>query len=542
MLPVNGLAACLVRDGLLDNSAALTAIDAAARASQPLTFYLVNSGLAASEAILACCLKYFDLPSFDLRNYDMAWLRDSPVSAEFLHRYHVLPLFRDERSLHLGVTDPACQAALSAIAFHTGLSIRPVLVDESRLTHILRSAAQANRLHWQLETTLAKIATVEEPRTEMDYEQNDEPIIEFVDRLIQDAVSRQASDIHIETYEQFSRIRFRHDGLLAEAAVIPRHLGNRVITRLKIMANLNIAERRLPQDGRIQLHFGRTTDLRVNVCPALSGEKIVLRIMHPDQFRLAIDELGMNSMQKQLFLQRLNQPQGLILVTGPTGSGKTVTLYTALQSLNCVEKNISTVEDPVEIELSGINQVSINPKIGLDFAAVLRSLLRQDPDVLMIGEVRDAETALTAAQAAQTGHLVLSTLHTNSAADTLVRLQSMGIAAHLVTASLSLIIAQRLVRKLCRRCRRQDMTDGQTQCVPQGCDDCHQGYQGRTGIFEVIPMTDLLSSLILSGASVRQLRDALHREGCLLLREAGLEKVRMGITSLAELARVTGES
>lgn len=374
---------------------------------------------------------------------------------------------------------------------------------------------------------MSKITTTEEQEILPDNpEENDEPVIEFVDCLIQEAIQKQVSDIHLEPYQQYCRIRFRCDGLLSLAASVPLALANRIITRLKIMANLNIAERRRPQDGRIKLPLAAHIDIRTNTCPTLYGEKIVLRILDMSHINLKIDSLGMTAAQNNLFHEKLSQPQGLILVTGPTGSGKTVTLYSALHDLNQIEKNISTVEDPVEIELAGINQVNIHPRIGLDFAVVLRSLLRQDPDIILVGEIRDAETANIAMQAAQTGHLVLSSLHTNSAAETIIRLQSIGVSAYHLISSISLIIAQRLVRVLC------------SHCQGNGCAQCYQGYQGRIGIFELLPVTESIATLILSHANTAQILEKMQQEGCLSLWEAGMEKVRQGITSLAELERV----
>lgn len=371
-------------------------------------------------------------------------------------------------------------------------------------------------------------------------EQHDGSIIELVDRLIHDAIEKNVSDIHIEPYEEHCRIRFRCDGLLYIAATIAEHLAIRITTRLKIMAQLNIAERRLPQDGRIQLREPYKIDIRINTCPTLFGEKIVLRILNAKTIALDIDRLGLTIEQKKLLLNKLAQPQGLILVTGPTGSGKTVTLYSALHYLNKIEKNISSVEDPIEIELHGINQVHINPRIGLNFDTVLRTFLRQDPDIMMVGEIRDLDTATIAMQAAQTGHLVLSTLHTNSAAETITRLQSMGIATYQLISSLSLIIAQRLVRKLCEVCKEEDKSSGKISYRAKGCDHCQQGYQGRIGIFELIPMTEELVQLIWMRATSSQIAEQIRKEGWLLLYEAGMEKVYEGVTSLEEIKRVLG--
>lgn len=349
-----------------------------------------------------------------------------------------------------------------------------------------------------------------------------EVMADYVNQLLRDAIIKQASDIHIEPYDTYCRIRFRCDGLLIEIATIPLHFADRVITRLKIMAQMNIAERRLPQDGRMKSEFNKKIDIRVSTCPTLFGEKIVLRLLNNQTIPLAIETLGMTNEQQQLFLEKLQQPQGLILVTGPTGSGKTITLYSALQSLNHAEKNISSVEDPVEIELPGINQINANTKIGLDFATVLRTLLRQDPDIIMVGEIRDLETATIALQAAQTGHLVFSTLHTNSAIETIARLQAMGIEPYQWTSSISLVIAQRLVRKLCAYCRDNSA---------EGCGECHNGYLGRTGVFELLPITKHI-------LNIEQITQQTKTSNWRTMWDIGIEKVNAGVTSYSELARM----
>lgn len=398
-----------------------------------------------------------------------------------------------------------------------------------------------------LQTSLLNAILIEEERFAI--QENtvayDEPLIRFVDHLIQHALQESASDIHIEPYEQICRIRYRQDGLLYEMAEIPINLVARLVTRLKVMAKLDISERRLPQDGRLQIQKekNRAIDIRINTCPTLFGEKIVLRILDANKIALDIHSLGMSETQKNLFLEKISAPQGMILVTGPTGSGKTVTLYSALHFLNTSEKNISTVEDPVEIQLNGINQVNINPKIGLHFSTILRNFLRQDPDIIMIGEIRDTETADIAIQAAQTGHLVLSTLHANSAIETITRLQSMGGTTYNLTSSISLIVAQRLIRKLCDHCKMPhtltakkliELGFKETDFIlyrAKGCEHCQQGYQGRIGIYEMLSITESITHAILSGTTI-------FKENFLSLREMGLEKIRQGITSLAEINRV----
>lgn len=537
-----GLAGILIQDGLLAAESIQSVIHASTQQKCSLITYLVKNKILTGQEILDCCRKYFALPVFDLTNHDFSNLQDTQnnlINTDLILRYRIIPLYRDPHTLYIGISDPTNLAMISAIGFHTGLSIQPMLVCEARLDGILTSLSRSNRLGSQLESALLKITPVEDKSSNYDTSDHDDgPISEFVDNLIHNAIDQNVSDIHIEPFTQHCRIRFRRDGLLCEAAVTPPHFAARLITRLKIMAHLNIAERRLPQDGRLQLQPSSLMDVRINTCPTLFGEKVVLRILDPGKIKLDIDSLGFTSFQKKLFLSRLTQPQGLILVTGPTGSGKTITLYSALHFLNNIEKNISSVEDPVEIEFPGINQVNINPRIGLDFAVVLRSFLRQDPDIIMIGEIRDTQTATIAMQAAQTGHLVLSTLHTNSAIETIVRLQSMGIAAYQFISAVSLIIAQRLVRKLCHYCKQPD----QQFYKPKGCEHCYQGYHGRTGFFEFIPVTEKIAALIMSGANTVQLLDVIRKEPWLLLWDAGMELVQQGVTSYAELSRVAGRS
>jgi len=549
---LNGLAWYLICDELLNVQAAQAALIDSAQQGISLTRHLVQSNILSSQKILQCCVNHCNFPVFDLKEYNNNWLHDPLIKSELIYRYRVIPLNRDQNTLYLGITDPTDHAAISAVGFHTGLRIRPMLVSEAELDMILQAHSRTNKLGSHLESALSKITPIEEssPHDEMT-EHDDEPVSEFVDRLIRDAIEKQISDIHIEPFIHHCRIRFRRDGLLYEAATTPPHLAMRIITRLKIMSNLNIAERRLPQDGRLQLPQKLGVDIRINTCPTLFGEKIVLRLLDANTIKLDIDALGFTTAQKKIFISKLKQPQGLILVTGPTGSGKTITLYSALHYLNQIEKNISSVEDPVEIEFPGINQVSIHPRIGLDFAVALRTFLRQDPDIIMVGEIRDLETANIAMQAAQTGHLVLSTLHTNSAIEAITRLHSMGAVAYNFINSVSLIIAQRLVRKLCGYCKQPErvtsdyhILHGSAHIVyrPLGCNRCYHGYQGRIGIFELIPMTEKIAELILLGASTIQIVEAIKKEEWMLLWDAGMEMVKSGLTSYVELMRVVGKN
>jgi type IV pilus assembly protein PilB len=376
---------------------------------------------------------------------------------------------------------------------------------------------------------------------------HDEPLIQFVDHILEHAIQKSASDIHIEPFAHHCRIRYRQDGVLYEISELATHLASRLITRLKVMANLDISERRLPQDGRFQLQrLNHNIDIRINTCPTLHGEKLVLRILDNQKLSLEIANLGFSKTQQKTFLTHIASSQGMILVTGPTGSGKTVTLYSALRHLNTTAKNISTVEDPIEIQLAGINQVNINPKIGLHFATVLKTFLRQDPDIIMLGEIRDAETASIAIQAAQTGHLVFSTVHTSNALETLTRLQAMGMNTYNLVNSISLLVAQRLIRKLCERCKQPDVLPPHllnTNSIvyrASGCRHCLHGYLGRTGIYEMLVMTESLAQLLLANTSPTKIAEKCQREGFISLYQSGLEAVRNGVTSFYELHRVLG--
>jgi type IV pilus assembly protein PilB len=387
---------------------------------------------------------------------------------------------------------------------------------------------------------------------------DDAPVVRFVNKILLDAINRGASDIHIEPYEKLFRVRVRLDGVLHEVAAPPVGLANRITARLKVMSRMDIAERRVPQDGRIKMKLSknRAIDFRVNTCPTLYGEKIVLRILDPSSAQLGIDQLGYEAAQKELYLSALKKPYGMILVTGPTGSGKTVSLYTGLNILNTIDRNISTCEDPVEINMPGINQCNMNTKTGFNFASALRAFLRQDPDVIMVGEIRDLETAEIAIKAAQTGHLVLSTLHTNDAPQTLTRLANMGVPPYNIASTINLIIAQRLARRLCNYCKKEvdipknALTEegfkeaelgGLKVYGPSGCDQCTDGYKGRVGIYQVMPISEEMGRIIMEGGSSMALADQAATEGVPDLRRSGLEKVKQGVTSLEEINRVTKE-
>lgn len=502
--PLHGIALYLFQHGLLDFQSASAACE---QQHEAMVSYIVKSGRLSSSAVFEYCQQQFDLPVFEFHQLDLTLLQNSNMKIDLIERHGVIPLSIQHHTLTLGITDPTNQQAVSLVAFQTGYSIKPVLISHEQLEQLIQTYLQPNYLYSQVETTLAKLVAIEEPTTRLEtQEQDDEPVITFVDTLIKDGIEKFISDIHIEPFAEHTRIRFRHDGLLSEAALIPNELAHRVITRLKIMANLNIAEKRLPQDGRIRFFTKANFNIRINTCPTLFGEKVVLRILDNNQVHLDISALGLFPEQEQLLREKIALPQGLILVTGPTGSGKTITLYSILHHLNQIQRNICSVEDPVEIELPGINQVNIHPRAGLTFANVLHAFLRQDPDVIMVGEIRDHDTAQIAMQAAQTGHLVLSTLHTTHAAQALNRLQALGVAHDLIKNSLILVIAQRLIRKRCVNCKTS-------------CTQCHDGFNGRIGIFEMLDQGKSTDSLRMNGE----------------------KQLARGITTRAEVDRVLGK-
>ncbi|MDA0955563.1 MAG: type IV-A pilus assembly ATPase PilB [Proteobacteria bacterium] len=566
--PYGGIAGRLIEQGKLDAPALARAQRQAERDGSTLNAALLAQPGLDTAAFAAAASELFGLPLLDLSAFDLRQAPRGLLSEPFLRKHQLLPLFRRGQALFVGIADPADNKGLSEGQFHSGLTFEPIVVDHGQLLRQLDGylSKQSEALLSGLEDDAlipleADAAPESTPLTSAE-DSDEAPVVRFVNKVLLDAIRSEASDIHFEPYEHRYRIRFRTDGMLREIASPPVSLGLRLAARLKVMARMDISERRIPQDGRIKLRVSQSqaVDFRVNTLPTLYGEKVVLRILDPSSAKLGIDALGYEPDQKALFLEALQAPQGMILVTGPTGSGKTVSLYTGLHILNTAERNIATAEDPVEINLEGINQVHVNPKVGLDFAAALRAFLRQDPDVVMVGEVRDLETAEVAIKAAQTGHLVLSTLHTNSAPETLTRLRNMGVPSFNVATSVSLIIAQRLARRLCSRCK-------QAQTVPEaallelgfepedfstpftlfearegGCEHCMQGYRGRVGIYEVVKITPRLQRLILEDANALALGEAARQEGFINLRRAGVLKAKAGVTSLLEISRVTAAS
>lgn len=561
---ISGLARRLVTDDLLDEKQAIAAINSAEKEQIPFVSHLVANNLLDGRSIAMAAAEEFGAPMLDLAAFDKEHCPMDLVDPKLVQKHHVLPLFRRANRLFLAVSDPTNIAAFNDIKFHTGISNDVIVVEEDQLAKAISSflekldannGALGDMDDIGLDDLDVELVTEEE--SEQDVSAADEtPVVRFVNKLLLDAIRGGASDIHVEPYEKTYRVRFRTDGVLHEVTRPPINIAGRIASRLKIMSQMDISERRVPQDGRIKMKVSKTRaiDFRVNTLPTLWGEKIVLRILDPSSAKMGIDALGYEDNQKQLFMKALHQHQGMILVTGPTGSGKTVSLYTGLNILNTPERNISTAEDPVEINLEGINQVPVNNKIGLDFSAALRAFLRQDPDVVMVGEIRDLETAEIAIKAAQTGHMVLSTLHTNSAPETLTRLRNMGIPAFNLATSVSLIIAQRLARRLCSNCKEKidvpenvlieegfKKEDFNTLELYKavGCDSCKDGYKGRVGIYEVVPITDEISRIIMEDGNSIEIADAARRGGYNNLRLSALQKVGQGLTSLDEANRVT---
>jgi type IV pilus assembly protein PilB len=563
---LSGLPRRLVQDGILTEEVILDATEAARKEKLPLVAYLVANDKADSRAIAVAASHEFGVPLLDLDaiEIDLDTLR--AVDQKLLNKHRVLPLIKRGQRLFLGVSDPTNLQAIDDVKFQTSLRIDPVVVEEGKLEERITKALEA------MDTTMSSLEDEDFDLENLDVTSGDEededisrddiedaPVVRFVNKVLLDAIKRGASDVHFEPYEKIFRVRSRLDGVLSEVAQPPVALATKVCARLKVMSRMDIAERRVPQDGRIKMRLSknRAIDFRVNTCPTLFGEKIVLRILDPSSAKLGIDALGYDDLQKQMYQKHLNKPYGMILVTGPTGSGKTVSLYTGLNILNTVDRNISTAEDPAEINLPGINQVNVNPKVGLTFASSLKAFLRQDPDVIMVGEIRDLETAEIAIKAAQTGHLVLSTLHTNDAPRTLTRLVDMGVKPYAIATSVSLIIAQRLARRLCDNCKEvrdiprgalekegfeaKDIEDGLTIFGPVGCKSCNDGYKGRLGIFQVMEVSETMGRIIMEGGNAMQIADQASNEGVLDLRGAGLNKVKEGLTSLEEINRVTIE-
>ncbi len=564
LMGITGIARRLVLDGAMDEASARKAMESASAEKLPLAQYIAERRLASPAALAAANSIEFGMPLVDALVIDPSQSAIALVKEDLLRKHQVLPLFKRGNRLFVGTADPTDNRALEELKFHTNLAVEPILVDADRIKRCLdqwleAAEAMADELADAEGLEGLEVGAGEEDfgnDTGVDAKGEDTPVVKFVNKALVDAIRKGASDIHFEPYETDYRVRFRIDGILKTAKKVPVKLHARIAARLKVMSQLDIAEKRVPQDGRIKLNLSKSKqiDFRVSTLPTLFGEKIVLRILDASAAKLGIDKLGYEPEQQKLFLDAIHKPYGMVLVTGPTGSGKTVSLYTALGILNDETRNISTVEDPVEIRLPGVNQVQQNVKRGMTFAAALRSFLRQDPDIIMVGEIRDLETAEIAVKAAQTGHMVLSTLHTNDAPQTIARMMNMGIAPYNITSSVTLVIAQRLARRLhdCKRAvhlpehallaegyTADEVHAGITTYEAVGCEDCTEGYKGRVGIYQVMPMTEEIQHIVLAGGNVQQIAQAALDSGVRDLRRSALDKVKQGITSLIEINRVT---
>lgn len=565
LIGITGITRRLVLDGILEADVARRAQEEAAKERRPLPAWLLEQKLVTAAQLAVANSVEFGIPllAADLMLPALDVLK--LVSEELAQKHQVLPLMKRGNRLSVGTSDPTNLAGLDEIKFQTGLTVDPVLVDADTLRRTLEIWQAANSTEIGFDDlgdldTLSVAADGEEGAKAVDASasgEDDTPVVKFVNKMLVDSIRRGASDIHFEPYEETYRVRFRIDGVLRTVAQMSNKMHARIAARVKVMSQLDIAEKRIPQDGRIKLNVSKTKqmDFRVSTLPTLFGEKIVLRLLDGGAAKLGIDKLGYEPEQQALFLEAIHKPYGMVLVTGPTGSGKTVSLYTALGILNDDTRNISTAEDPVEIRLPGVNQVQQNNKTGMTFAAALRSFLRQDPDVIMVGEIRDLETAEIAIKAAQTGHMVLSTLHTNDAPQTIARLMNMGIAPYNITSSVTLVIAQRLARRLCNNCKKEvkvpehallaegfsqdDIATGFKLYEPVGCGECNEGYKGRVGIYQVMPMTEEIQGIILEGGNAMQIAEVATRSGVNDLRRSALLKVMQGLTGLAEINRVT---
>ncbi|MHA2686698.1 type IV-A pilus assembly ATPase PilB [Vibrio harveyi] len=557
---LTNLSTVLRQAGILTFSQEESLLEQAKASGISMPEALLSSGFFQSHELTEHLSSIFGLSCTSLSQYEYSSLCQKLGLRDLITRHNALPLNRTSSTLILAVADPTNLQAEDDFRFATGLQVELVLADFKELTAAIRRlygralGQEKSGLKEINQDELAGLVDIGEDEIENieDLSQDESPVSRYINQILLDAVRKGASDIHFEPYESMYRVRLRCDGILIEIQQPPSHLSRRLSARIKILSKLDIAERRLPQDGRIKLKLNQDTaiDMRVSTLPTLFGEKIVLRLLDSSSAALDINKLGYSDHQKQLYLEALRRPQGMILMTGPTGSGKTVSLYTGLSILNKTEINISTAEDPVEINLPGINQVQVQPKIGFGFAEALRSFLRQDPDVVMVGEIRDLDTAEIAIKASQTGHLVLSTLHTNSAAETVIRLSNMGVESFNLASSLSLIIAQRLARKLCPHCRLPQEPNSQLQHIgitstedifqanPDGCNECTQGYSGRTGIYEVMKFDESLSNALIKDASVHELEKLAIANGMQTLQMSGIEKLKQGVTSFSELQRV----
>ncbi len=543
---LGGIANRLISEGLISEADAISANENAQKKQLSLTNYLAKENIVGSSDLARAASIEFGIPVFDLSSLDLEVVPRQYIDEKLARRHNALPIYKRGTRLFVAISDPMNAAALDDIKFNTGLQTEPILVEDDKLRQIMDSALEEGDTEMDMSGIDADFDNVEFEDQEEDSgpdisasDVDETPIVRFVNKVLLDAINKKASDIHLEPYEKSYRARFRLDGVLQEVANPPVNLAPRIAARIKVMSRLDISERRIPQDGRIKMQLSkkRAIDFRVSTCPTLYGEKIVMRILDPTSATLGIDVLGYEDEQKKLYLDALSKPYGMILVTGPTGSGKTVSLYTGLNILNNPDRNISTAEDPAEINMAGINQVNVYPKVGLTFASALRAFLRQDPDVIMVGEIRDLETAEIAIKAAQTGHLVLSTLHTNDAPQTLTRLANMGVPPYNIASAVNLIIAQRLARRLCDKCKalddvpkeallkegyNEDELDDLKIFKAVGCDQCNSGYKGRVGVYQVMPISEQMGRIIMEGGNSMQLAEQGLKEGVADLRLSGL--------------------
>jgi len=559
---LTGLAKQLVLAELLDEKTAQQAQTQAQRNKTSLVTYLVQNKLVKSRALAEVAAEQFGIAYMDLSAIDKEGQPKDLVSEKLIRQHRALPLYRRGNKLFIGLSDPANHQGITDIQFSTGLTTEAILVEDDKLGDAIEKffdsgpSGMEELADVDLDGLDVEAVDDDAPDKAGSETADDAPVVRFVNKMLLDAIRGGSSDLHFEPYEKAYRVRFRTDGILHEVARPPIQLASKISARLKVMAALDISERRKPQDGRIKMKISKNKaiDFRVNTLPTLWGEKIVMRILDPTSAQMGIDALGYEEEQKELYLNALKQPQGMILVTGPTGSGKTVSLYTGLNILNTVDVNISTAEDPVEINLEGINQVNVNPKQGMDFTQALRAFLRQDPDIIMVGEIRDLDTASIAVKAAQTGHMVMSTLHTNSAAETLTRMRNMGVPSFNIATSVNLIIAQRLARKLCNSCKKEVQVPRETLLAegfpenkigtfkvygPVGCENCKGGYKGRVGIYEVVKVTQALQRTIMEEGNSIDIAAQMRKDGFNDLRTSGLVKAMQGVTSLEEVNRVT---
>ncbi|MGH8613815.1 MAG: type IV-A pilus assembly ATPase PilB [Gammaproteobacteria bacterium] len=563
-IALSGLARRLVTEGVLSEADAHDAFKKTQEKHLSLVSFLVDKGLAESLRVAEAASAEFGVSLLDVDAMELDPEVVKLVADRLIRKHHALPLFKRGTRLYLAVSDPTNLQGLNEIKFHVGAGTEAVLVEEAKLTKaidkILEDADGRGALPDMGETDLDDLEgglEVAEDEKEQEDVEVDAPVVRFVNKCLLDAIRKGASDLHFEPYEKFCRVRFRVDGVLSETAKPPLKLAGKIAARIKVMSRLDVSERRVPQDGRIKLKVSKNKaiDFRVSTCPTLYGEKTVLRILDSDAAKLSIDVLGYEDFQKELYLRTLHKPYGMFLVTGPTGSGKTVSLYTGINILNKPGVNISTAEDPVEINLPGVNQVQVDEKTGMTFAKALKAFLRQDPDIILVGEIRDLETAGIAVKAAQTGHMVMSTLHTNDAPQTLTRMADMGIPSFAIATTVNIIIAQRLARRLCSHCKQpleipkdaliqqgfseHDVEQGFTVYEAAGCDQCNNGYKGRVGIYQVMPISDAMRRLIMEGVNAVSLADQAEKEGIPDIRQSALKKVKDGITSMKEINRVT---